>query len=257
MVSAALLVRDHGWRVPAQVGDECFAEIEEVFRDRLVPAVVERPVLEDEEQRAALAGAKLDRPRCATRGEGGSELHGLSRVLESAHQGVVRRPAEVDRAPLELDDDLMEKHRHGGDGRRTVRQRLEPKWANPGVTSVRSIVCPLRSIVTLSAPTTSPVEQPTRSACSTTSAHDDVAAREVGRRPMTDGATNTATRAAKSAKQPRMIEPPNRMNNAGNVKDERCTPPVPEALANRIVREDGLRVRSPQLRRRDAARIRR
>ena len=129
-MSAALLARDHGWRVLAQVGGECFAEADELFRDRLVPAEVERPVFEDEEQRAALAGAKLDRPRCAPGGEGGSELHGLSRVLESAHQGVERRPAEDDTASLELDDDGMEKHRHVGDGTRTGRRRLGPKWAS-------------------------------------------------------------------------------------------------------------------------------
>ena len=130
--SASLLARDrdHGWRVLAQVGGECLAEVEEVFRDRLAPAEVERPVLEYEEQRAALAGAKLDRPRGARGGEGGSDLHGLSRVLESTHQGVVRRPAEDDRATFQLDDDRMEKHRHGGDGMRTGRQRLGPKWAS-------------------------------------------------------------------------------------------------------------------------------
>ena len=95
----------------AQVGGECLAEVDEVFRDRLTPAQVEHPVLEYEEQRAALAGAKLDRPRGARGGEGGS-ICTVSRVLESTHQGVVRRPAEDDRATFQLDDDRMEKHRH-------------------------------------------------------------------------------------------------------------------------------------------------
>ena len=119
----------------------------------------------------------------------------------------------------------------------STRTPDRPTASTPTPVSVLcpSIVCPSRSIVTLSAPTTSPVEQPTRSACNTTSAmttspHARSAAADA------EGATNTANTAAKSAKQPRMIEPPNRMNNAGNVKDERCTPPVPEALANRIVR---------------------
>ena len=117
-------------RLPAvQVCDQRIAEIEEVLRDRLVPVEIERPGLEGAQQRGALAGAELDRPRCADGAEGGSDLRVGLDMLESSHQRLARGPADDDRALVERDGDAVEKHRHGGDGSRIGRRRLGRNWA--------------------------------------------------------------------------------------------------------------------------------
>ena len=110
-----------------QFGDQCAAEIEELLRDRLVPAEIERPDLEGMQQGRALAGAELDRLGCADSAEACSDLRVGLDVLEPSHQRLAGRPAEDNGAPVERDGDAVETHRHGGDGRRTGQRRLGPK----------------------------------------------------------------------------------------------------------------------------------
>ena len=108
--------------------DQCVSEVEELLRDRFVSVGIESPGHEGEQQRGALSGAKLDRSRSVDGAEGGSESHVLSDMLESPQQRLARGPGEGHQAPVESDCDQVETHRHGGDGRRTGRRRLGPRW---------------------------------------------------------------------------------------------------------------------------------
>lgn len=115
-----------------QVGDEFVAQLEELWRDRLVVVEVERPALKREEQRRPLCPGELNGTGSSCAFERNSDSSGGLNVLESAHERLASVPGEDHRTAVERDGDVVEALRHSGDPMRDERTDPWHIWATSG-----------------------------------------------------------------------------------------------------------------------------
>ena len=95
-----------------EVFGECVAEFDELGRDRFVGVVVERPLLEQSEERGSLGGVELDICGGADGFECGAEVRGALYVLQSGNERLARVPADGDVAAAERNGDGVEAFGH-------------------------------------------------------------------------------------------------------------------------------------------------